>query len=796
MDCIIFTDAEDRVVEFNRAAEKTFGYQRHEVAGRDVADVIVPEPQRERFRTSINRFMASGDSGSLISRRVEIPLLRRDGQTFLAEMVIQPIPLDGNPAFAIFIRDITDRKLAEEAQEQARQAAEAASAAKSQFLAHMSHEIRTPMNGIIGIADLLLSTDLTAEQREYLNLLLESGESLLALLNDLLDLSKIEAGKLDLDRMEFDLRERLGDAVRSVAFRAHSKGLELACHVAPGVPGLVIGDPVRLRQVIVNLLGNAVKFTEHGEVVIDVRCQSQADGEATLRFTVRDTGLGIPQEKLGAIFDAFEQGGVGTARRFGGTGLGLAISAKLVERMGGQIWVESHEGEGSSFHFTVRLALPPNGRTRARPALQTSIIGLPVLVVDDNATSRDILEEMLSSWDMRPTAVDGAAAALDTAQRAAADGRPFPVVLIDANMPGIDGFDLVERLRQLTDTPPAMVMLLSSGSRAGDIARCEQLGVAAYVMKPVKQSELLDTLLVIVDPPRIEDELAGEAEDAAVRPLRILLAEDTLVNQRLAVGLLERQGHTVVVANNGVAALTALEQAALKDEHFDLVLMDVQMPEMDGLEATAQIRQREQLAGGHIPIVAMTARAMKGDRERCLAAGMDGYLSKPIRSKDLLAAIQAVLTGQESRNAEFGMRNEGTPQVAESGIPNSTDPNEPREPASSQGIDWSSARHTVGGDERLLRLVVEACLEEYPRLLADLRRAIEEQNAPGVALAAHAIKGSIRSFGATRAFDLAYQLENMARAGDLSRAAEILSQAEQEFQWLLAALRDYLGRGE
>ncbi len=417
-----------------------------------------------------------------------------------------------------------------------------------------------------------------------------------------------------------------------------------------------------------------------------------------------------------------------------------------------------------------------------------------MLVVDDNATSRGILEEMLTSWDMRPTSVADANEALDTAQRAQTDGRPFPVVIIDANMPRIDGFELVERLRQLGEKPPAVVMLLSSGSRAGDVARCERLGVAAYVMKPVKQSELLDTLLVIVDPPRIEDELAGDAEDAAVRPLRILLAEDTLVNQRLAVGLLERQGHVVVVANNGVAALTALEHATLRSERFDLVLMDVQMPEMDGLEATVQIRQREQSVGGHVPIIAMTARAMKGDRERCLAAGMDGYLSKPIRSKDLLAAIQAVLEVQGMRNAESDRT---------SNIEHPTSNIEPFDVgrsmldvqcSTSEPVDWPAARKTVGGDERLLRLVVEACLEEYPRLLAQLREAVGRRDAAAVCQAAHAIKGSIRTFGATRAFDLAYQLETMGRVGDLGRATEVLQAAEQEFDRLLSALREYLGR--
>jgi two-component system sensor histidine kinase/response regulator len=778
MDSIIFIDEHDRVLEFNRAAEKTFGYSRQEAAGRDLAELIVPPQDQQRFRENISRYAGTGEMGSLLAKRVEVSLVRRGGETFMAEMVIQPIPLDGVAAFAIFIRDITDRKRAETAMRQAQAAAEEASAAKSRFLADMSHEIRTPMNAIIGIADLLLATDLTSEQREYLTMLLESGELLLTLMNDLLDLSKIEAGKLELDPVEFDLCERLGDAVKSLAFRAHGKGLELACHIAPDVPSIVIGDPVRLRQIVVNLVSNAIKFTERGEVILDAHCQSQTESDAIVRFAVKDTGPGIPENRLGAIFRAFEQADVSTARRFGGAGLGLAISSKLVEQMGGKIWVESQVGQGSTFHFTARFRLP-HTQAHAKPLPQTSIVGLRVLVVDDNATSRGILEEMIGNWDMRPTAAVGADEARRLLREARAAGQPYSIVVIDANMPQTCGFELVEQLRRDGETA-AVIMLLNAGNRPGDIERCEQLGVAGYLIKPVKQSELFDTILAIANPDRVEELPSSDSFDSCdLRPLRILLAEDTLINQRLAVGLLEQMGHTIVVANNGREAVAELEQASLNRQPFDLVLMDVQMPEMDGLEATAKIRELERGSGRHVPIVAMTARAMKGDRERCLAAGMDGYLAKPVRSKELRAAIRAVLSG-----ATVG----STPRTEEEDhMVRTADP--------TAGVDWAFARESVGDNENLLRMLIEAALQEHPRLLAELRRAVESADAAAVGRAAHAVKGSIRYFGVTPAFELAYTLECMGNSGDLTGAAEVLDSMEQQCTKLLAELAEYLGRG-
>jgi two-component system sensor histidine kinase/response regulator len=779
-DHIFVKDTDSRFVVANAATLHTLGAaSMEEVVGKTDFDFL-PRDRAEQFFASEQHILRSGEP---MVNREELLI---DASGTARWLATTKVPLHDDSGTIVGLvgisHDISKRRTMESELRRAVGAAEAASKAKGEFLARMSHEIRTPMGGIIGMTELALDSELNRDQRDCLQMVLASAESLLTVINDILDFSKIEAGKLQLETAPFSIRDSLADGVRSLGLRAQQKGLELACHVAPDVPDLLIGDLGRLRQVIVNLVGNAIKFTDSGEIVVHVaRAASEQDASAPLlHFEVQDTGIGIATEKHVTIFEPFEQADGSNSRKYQGTGLGLAISSQLVQLMGGRMWLDSEPGRGSRFHFTARFAVVTGQENSQGPLEPPDVHGLRVLVVDDNATHRLILREMLDNWRMCPTVLGSTAEALDELRRAARAGTPYPVALIDAVMPPPDGFALAETMHAEPGLAGGVIIMLTPTARAASGERCRELGIEGSLLKPIKQSELLDTILHVINrvvaPPAPGVVAAPGDEVPKLPPLSILLAEDALVNQRLAVRVLEKAGHRVRVANNGLEALDALRR-----ESFDLVLMDVQMPELGGFETTQAIRQGEGGAGRHLPIIALTAHAMKGDREKCLQSGMDGYVTKPIRARDLFQAIEQVLQTFAPHLLA------GRPQGEPASSPPATKEGAPM----SEEFDLNEALSRCGGDADLLRELIDMFEVEIPGWMASLEKGIATGNAELTQRTAHTVKGAVGTFASTSGWDAALAVERIAKEGRLAEVGPAWDHMKSVITRLTEALKAF-----
>ena len=764
---IMFTDFGGQITEANDAFLNIVGYTREDLDANKIKwDAMTPHEYRELDDRAVAQLKQTGRCEPW-----EKEYFRKDGAR--VPVLVGVAMLEGSETDCLcFVLDMSAQKRAEAEIQAAKEAADEANRAKSAFLANMSHEIRTPMNAIVGMTEILLDDVLSAQQREYLTIIDSSAESLTVLIDDILDYSKIEAGRMELENKTFRLPDCLAGTLKSLAVPAYKQGLELVCDIRSDVPELVIGDQTRLRQILVNLVGNAIKFTPSGEVVVSVEALSRTDNEIEIHIVVSDTGIGIPEDRRKLIFGVFEQVDSSMARKFGGTGLGLAICARLTELMQGRMWLESEEDVGSQFHFTMRLKMAAESPADSTSDELAIIHGMRVLVVDDNASSRHALSEILYRWRTQPTAVPNAETALEALTASVGNDHEFGLILIDAHMPGTDGFALV---RQLKERSPELIsrciMLLSSGERSEDVARCEELGKFAYLLKPINQSELFDVVVAVTCGETLINSAPDRSEPLgteSIDPLKILLVEDSLYNQKLAVGVLQKRGHHVSVAENGKEAIAAVER-----EQFDLVLMDIQMPVMDGLEATQVIRNRERQSGRHVPIIAMTAQAMSGDRERCLEVGMDGYLSKPVRAAKLYEAIESIAPQQVADLA----KNDDILKGDESNTP----------------FDWSIALGATGGDRELLREVIGEFLIEYPRLIEQAQTAIRAGDAPTVCRTAHTIKGALKTLGANTASRRAEEFEALLRSGSVEAADESLDVLTAEVDALMPEILAFAG---
>ena len=757
-------DLDGNLTFFNESMCQIVGYARLELLGMNISLFMDAENARKVF----GAFETVAEQDTTVES-LDWSLIRKDGATRFVETSVGLLK-DANgktTGFRGLLRDVTKRKRAE-ALLQAKLAAEEANRSKSEFLANMSHEIRTPLNSIIGLVKLTLDTDLNPEQREDLDVVKSAAYALLALINDILDFSKIEAGKLELEEIKFNLRDFLGESLKIMAAKAHEKELELAYQVAPDVPENIVGDPSRFRQVILNLIGNAIKFTDQGEIIVTATLEEQDQNETLLHFAVKDTGIGIPKAKQESIFNPFQQADGSTSRQYGGTGLGLAVSSQIVNLMAGNFWLDSEPNHGSTFHFTARFRrlstqdealLIPDGNM---------LKGLKALVVDDNHTNCTILQEMLSSWGMQPSIARNTAEAQQLFTAAETDQAPFRLILIDSDMPEPDGFKLADWIKDQNQSDSNVIMMLTS-LRARSKVDLKGLDIKAVLTKPIRPSDLLDSITqTLFHSAEMVEEMAPASEQIdrpAGRQINILVAEDTPFNQKFIRRLLDRWGHRSVIVENGRKAIEALDR-----DHFDLVLMDVQMPEMDGFEATKAIRASEALNGQHVPIIAMTAHAMKGDRERCIKVGMDDYVPKPVSANTLLAAINAHVPADELPSES------DSPSTVESAADGSAD----------AAIDQTALLKAFDNDWEFFTEVVAMFIQDYPQMMTDIADALKARDSSTLMRSGHALKGMLGNFQATAGMELAYRLEELGRQ-------EIFDGADQTCQLLSAELSKLAG---